>query len=112
MEVNKRHYIYNNIDNLKIHNKIIDFIKYTNVKYTENKNGIFLNLTMLDGTIIDDIFFHFTNNTKKEQPVYEPKKTDKTQKIPTKINKVLKDKLVLEKFDKYILQASRGDIYI
>ncbi len=56
MEVNKRHYIYNNIDNLKIHNKIIDFIKHTNVKYTENKNGIFLNLNTVDDDKIDHIY--------------------------------------------------------
>jgi hypothetical protein len=56
MEPNKRHYIYNNIDNLKIHNKIIDFIKHTNVKYTENKNGIFLNLNTVDDDKIDHIY--------------------------------------------------------
>lgn len=56
MEVNKRYYIYNNIDNLKIHNKIIDFIKHTNVKYTENKNGIFLNLNTVDDDKIDHIY--------------------------------------------------------
>lgn len=56
MELNKRHYIYNNIDNLKIHNKIIDFIKHTNVKYTENKNGIFLNLNTVDDDKIDHIY--------------------------------------------------------
>ena len=90
-------------------NSIIE--KYS-LEHSTNKNGIFLNLTMLDGTIIDDIFFHFINNTKKEEIVYEPKETDKMKPVSTKITKVLKDKLVLEKFDKYILQASRGNIYI
>ena len=96
----------------KYYTILITIIEKYNLEHSTNKNGIFLNLSMLDNDIIDDIFFHFTNNTKKEQPVYEPNKTDKTQKMPTKINKVLKDKLVLEKFDKYILQASRGNIYI
>ena len=103
--------ILNEKDN-KYYTILNSIIEKYNLEHSTNKNGIFLNLTMLDGTIIDDIFFHFTNNTKKEQPVYEPNKTDKTQKIPIKINKVLKDKLVLEKFDKYILQASRGNIFI
>lgn len=90
-------------------NSIIE--KY-NLEHSTNKNGIFLNLSMLDSSIIDDIFFHFTNNTKKELIIYEPATTGKTKIMNTKIMKVLKDKLVLEKFDKYLLQASRGNIYI
>ena len=41
MEINKRHFIYKNITQIDSHNKIIDFLKDTNTKYTENKNGIF-----------------------------------------------------------------------
>ena len=90
-------------------NSIIE--KY-NLEHSTNKNGIFLNLSMLDSSIIDDIFFHFMNNNKKEPFVYEPKITDTIITKNNKINIILKDKLVLEKFDKYILQASRGNIYI
>ena len=79
MEVNKRHYIYNNIDNLKIHNKIIDFIKHTNVKYTENKNGIFLNLNTVDDDKIDHIYIivkDMNNNLNQEIIIEEDSKKE------------------------------------
>lgn len=90
-------------------NSIIE--KY-NLEHSTNKNGIFLNLSMLDSSIIDDIFFHFMNNNKKEPIIYETKTIDKSKTKDVKTKKLIKDKLVLEKFDKYILQASRGNIYI
>lgn len=90
-------------------NSIIE--KY-NLEHSTNKNGIFLNLSMLDSSIIDDIFFHFTNSIKKDPVIYEPKTTDTITTKNTKMNIILKDKLILEKFDKYLLQASRGNIYI
>ena len=79
MEVNKRRYIYNNIDNLKVHNKIIDFIKHTNVKYTENKNGIFLNLNTVDDDKIDHIYIivkDMNNNLNQEIIIEEDSKKE------------------------------------
>ena len=44
----KRNYIYNNIDNVKIIN-IITIINQSNCRYTQNNNGIFVNLNTLSG---------------------------------------------------------------
>ena len=51
-------------------NTIIE--KYS-LEHSTNKNGIFLNLSMLDIDIIKDIFY-FTNSIKKEEIVYEKNK--------------------------------------
>ena len=52
-------------------NTIIE--KYS-LEHSTNKNGIFLNLSMLDIDIIDDIFFHFTNSLKKEEIIAKKEK--------------------------------------
>ena len=38
----QRYYIYENVNKLNNHNKIIDLINMEECKYTENDNGIFL----------------------------------------------------------------------
>ena len=56
MDINKRHFIFKNINKISNHNKIIDFLKNADTKYTENKNGIFLNLNTIDDNKIDHIY--------------------------------------------------------
>lgn len=51
----KRYYIYENISKIKNHNHIIDYLKLNNCKYTENKNGIFVNLNTIDHDIINHL---------------------------------------------------------
>ena len=50
----KIEYIQISINNKKInHNYIKNFIKINNIKFTENMNGTFVNLSILDEKIID-----------------------------------------------------------
>tara|TARA_B110000285_G_scaffold88207_1_gene101139 strand:+ start:236 stop:592 length:357 start_codon:yes stop_codon:yes gene_type:complete len=50
-------YIYNKINNLEINSYILkDYILQNNIKYTENKNGIFLNLNSLNDNDIKNIY--------------------------------------------------------
>tara|TARA_B110000285_G_scaffold79051_1_gene91120 strand:- start:329 stop:688 length:360 start_codon:yes stop_codon:yes gene_type:complete len=50
-------YIYNKINNLEINSFILkDYILQNNIKYTKNKNGIFLNLNSLDDNNIINIY--------------------------------------------------------
>ncbi len=37
------------------HTKILSIIKNNNINYSENKNGIFINMNLLNETIIQDI---------------------------------------------------------
>jgi len=53
----KKEYIYEKIKSRKIdHNLISAFIKNENVPYTENMNGIYFNLSLLDDTIIEQLY--------------------------------------------------------
>lgn len=105
MEVNKRHYIYNNIDNLKIHNKIIDFIKHTNVKYTENKNGIFLNLNTVDDDKIDHIYIivkDMNNNLNQEIIIEEDSKKEEDD-----------EEIVIQKKQTFLVESiNSSDIFL
>ena len=104
MEVNKRYYIYNNIDNLKIHNKIIDFIKHTNVKYTENKNGIFLNLNTVDDDKIDHIYMIIKDmNNNLDQDI----------NIEENIEQKEEEEIVIQEKQSFIIQnVNSNDIFL
>ena len=52
----QRYYIYENVNKLNNHNQIIDLINMEECKYTENDNGIFLNLNTVDDKIITLIY--------------------------------------------------------
>ena len=52
----QKYYIYENIDKLKDHNQIINLIKLKECKFTENGNGIFLNISTLEPDIISIIY--------------------------------------------------------
>lgn len=53
----KRNYIYENIDKLNDHKHLLSIVKSSDCKYTENSNGIFLNLNTITDGIIDNIYF-------------------------------------------------------
>jgi len=52
----QKYYIYENIDKLKDHNQIINLIKLKECKFTENGNGIFLNISTLEPELINIIY--------------------------------------------------------
>lgn len=102
---------YLNGKNNKYYNILSNIINKYNVEHSTNMNGIFLNLTILDEDILDDIYFRFINseNVITEVIQVEKKQTDNVNK---KNNKFEKDKLTLNKFDKFLLQQSRSNISI
>ena len=66
MTDSKRKYIYNKLLNKEIeHSYIRPFIISNNIPFSENKNGIFINITLLCDNIICnlyDIIFNYINN--------------------------------------------------
>lgn len=102
---------YLNNNNNKYYTILSNIIKTYNVEHSTNINGIFLNLTILDDEILNDIYFRFT---KSENVITELIQTEKKQiKIVNKETiKYEKDKLTLNKFDKFLLQQSRSNISI
>ena len=63
----KRYYIYENIIKIKNHEQIIDLITLKECKFTENNNGIFLNLSVLDDEIITIIYQIIINSLNYEE---------------------------------------------
>jgi hypothetical protein len=95
----------------KYYTILSNVIESYNLEHSTNINGVFLNLTMLDEEVLNDIYFRFTNskNIVNEQIHKEIKQT----KLDTKKKiKYEKDKLNLDKFDKFLIQQSRSNISI
>jgi ABC-type enterochelin transport system ATPase subunit len=88
-----------------------EIINNYNLEHSENSNGIFLNISVLNDEIIDTIYKNLINiNISSE---IKPTFTIKPPKlcIKTKIE-VIHDILSLEKFDKCLLQLSTKSISI
>ena len=102
---------YLNKNDNKYYTILSNVIDSYNLEHSTNMNGIFLNLTILDDDILNDIYFRFTNseNIITEVIQKEPKQTKSQTK---EIIKYEKDKLTLDKFDKFLLQQSRSNISI
>ena len=66
----KKIFIYTNIHKIKYHNEIINYIKNNDIKYTENTNGFFVNISLIDEHInnIYNIlqYIIFNNNENNE----------------------------------------------
>ena len=49
-------YIANKVDDVDNTNKIINYIKINNINYSSNKNGLFVNISLLNEKRIDDLY--------------------------------------------------------
>jgi hypothetical protein len=67
----QRYYIYENINQLKNHNQIIDLISIHDCKFTENDNGIFLNLNTTEDKVITMIYHSMLNNINYKEEIYD-----------------------------------------
>jgi len=62
--MDKIYFIRNSIKNNTIsHGYITNFINIHNINYSENKNGMFINLSKLDISIIDKLYEYIVNYT-------------------------------------------------
>ena len=52
----KKKFIFNTINNIENHNKIINFIHYYKIKHTENNNGYFVNISVINDEIIEKLY--------------------------------------------------------
>jgi len=102
---------YLNKNDNKYYTILSNVIETYNLEHSTNMNGIFLNLTMLDEEILNDIYFRFTNSENIVTEIIQ-KDTKQTKQVTKEIIKYEKDKLTLDKFDKFLLQQSRSNISI
>jgi len=104
--MNIKEIIENNINNLIYHNNVVDFIKENNIEYTENKNGIFVNISIIDEEkliklnqcIINTINYekiktNIEESQKLKITIPHKKSSDKSPKKNLKLNKNQIDKL-------------------
>lgn len=57
MDINdKKLFIYKNINNIKNHNDIINYIESNDIKYSINDNGFFVNISYLKEEQLDFIY--------------------------------------------------------
>lgn len=109
----KRKFIYDNIDFINVQNEINNFIIMNNIKYSENNNGIFINISILSDEIIHNLFFLIENiiNNKEDKKNLSDIKTNiiKNDKEKIKYNENIND-IFLKDFnngDKNIIRLSK-----
>jgi hypothetical protein len=112
----KKIFIYKHINKIEYHNEIVDYIKNNYIKYTENTNGFFVNISLIDDhinniyNILQYILFNDVENDKmiikKEELVLNNtmKKFDnnKIYNIELKIFDKKEKKIILQS-KKYII---------
>jgi len=59
-------YIYNNIDKVPSPDNIIIFINSNNIPYSENNNGIFINISLLNTEILRELYELIISESDKE----------------------------------------------
>lgn len=113
----KRYYIHENIGKLRNHNQIIDMITTKGCKYTENENGIFLNLNTLDKDLIDIIYKMIINTVEyntinsdineKEIDIVVEEQIEKIEKIIKKENTSFCSDIIFSDEEKEIIEYSK-----
>jgi hypothetical protein len=118
MTDSKRKYIYNKLLNKEIeHSYIRPFIISNNIPFSENKNGIFINITLLCDNIICDLYDIIFNYINNKVDYDRDKKIKEIQTDIINLENLEKDKsntkVVYEKFknltdlDIFILKKSK-----
>ena len=82
----KRIFIYENVYKMNDHTNLINLINSFECKYTQNSNGMFINLNTLEDNIIDNIYFlvHNEINSEIDEHIYNHVISEDIQK-PEKV---------------------------
>ena len=90
----KLKFIINNISRLNDHSQIIQYINSNNINYSENNNGIFFNIELLDEIHINNIYNILNTILGNE---YNPIKYNREEY--KKLNRRVKKQFELIKFN-------------
>ena len=97
---NKIKYISDEIENSNIdRNYIIKYILDENIKYTKNKNGIFVNLSILDDKNIDIMYEYMSEKTYDTFEQKRDKQIKNYKNIGETETDIKKDKDIKETID-------------
>lgn len=112
--MDKRYLISYYFNNYEVDTKyILDIIKIHKIDYTENSNGIFINISLLSDSIIDsiyenlDILIKGLIDNKSDKNVCDDTAKQSFKDIPKQ-----KDTIKYSPFDKLLLSYSRQSITI
>ena len=97
----KKKFIYTNINKIKYHNEIINYIKNNDIKYTENTNGFFVNISLIDehiNNIYNILQYIIFNNNENNEMDYKKQELIEDNKIIKKITQKLKYNIELIEF--------------
>ena len=109
----KRKFIYENIDFINDQNEINNFIILNNIKYSENNNGLFINISILSEDIINNLFFlieNIINNKDEKTNITDIKLDIKKNEIINKISTNIINDILLKDFtndQKNIIRLSK-----
>ena len=112
----KMKYIYNFIEGNKsdkISGEIMGIIKHNNVGYTTNNNGFFINLSLIDPTIIDHVYvLVHSYNINKPSEIFGYSTTSKSKKNPICEDTFIPqdEPLKLTPLEEYILKVSKDNL--
>lgn len=115
--MDKRYIIYNLINTKDIdYNDILNIIISYNIHYTQNINGIFINLSTLDDNLIDNIYdklLLLINTDKNYTTAIQDNLTTTVPQNEIIFNKhISTDKIKLSTIDKLLLSLSKETISI
>ena len=99
----KKKFIYTKINKIKYHNEIINYIKNNDIKYTENTNGFFVNISLIDehiNNIYNILQYIIFNNNENNEMDYKKQELIEDNKIIKKIRQKLKYNIKLTEFTK------------
>ena len=110
--MNKLYYIESKINNNEINTEfIISFIEKYNITYSINQNGLFINLSKLDESIIDKLYDYinnyvevFSNNTTNNNNIYQEYNFESVKKKSNEIKYKINNDLT--KVEKDIIKMS------
>tara|TARA_B110001469_G_C9399407_1_gene205386 strand:+ start:198 stop:569 length:372 start_codon:yes stop_codon:yes gene_type:complete len=92
------------------------FIVKYNLEHTVNSNGIFLNLSVINKTVIDEIYTYIVNMTIPSKTYKNVENENDYIKyyIKNKVDefKIIKDKIPLDNFDKQLIKLSQQHVSI
>ena len=86
------------------HKKIFEIIQLNNIKFSENRNGVFINLNNLSDKILDEIqkYIDYVNIQEKNISNFESMKNEFKKDFFTNIKKEDKDNTIInDNLDKH-----------
>ena len=113
----KKLFIYNKINKLENHTKIINFIKKNNIKYTENNKTFLINISTISDELINELYIivnydyldSYSDNNNYE--LYTSKNNEEKQDVNTEVQKVNNTiiKKNNEKYDIFLRDFNSSD---